>query len=135
MKEFSEIWGLCCFQGSYFFSKKSTKNSIRFWRFFQKINVLRFKMVSNRKLLRNFHEITYTTPNRPFLENFEKIWNFDPQNLPISIFISSLRKKFGSRVLFYESIQPILCSWDPPPPEGSVPPRIALLKNYRNVSL
>ena len=37
----------------------------------QKIYVLRFKMVSNGKILKNLDEITYKNPHRPFSENFE----------------------------------------------------------------
>ena len=66
------------------FLEKSAKNSIHFQRFFQKINVLRFKMVSNGKILKNFDEITHKTPYRLFLElskiskNFE---NLTPKTL------------------------------------------------------
>ena len=53
------------------FLEKSVKNSIHFWKFFQKINVLRFKMVSNGKTLKNFDEISNKTPHWMFFENFE----------------------------------------------------------------
>ena len=75
-KEFSEIWGLCCSMGPYFF-EKSAKNSIHSRIFLQKkINVLRFKIISNGKILKNFDEITYNTSHWPFLENFEKFERF-----------------------------------------------------------
>ena len=65
-KEFSVV----LFYGTQFFSKKSVKNSVHFRKFSQKINVLRLKMVLNGKILKNFDEITYKTPHKPFLEKF-----------------------------------------------------------------
>ena len=44
--------------------------------FLQKINVLRFKIVSNGKILKNFDEITQKTPHRlvfKIFRNFLKI--------------------------------------------------------------
>ena len=55
------------------FLKTSVKNSIHFRKFLLKINVLRFKMVSNDKILKNFDETTHTTPHRLFLEIFENL--------------------------------------------------------------
>ena len=39
-----------------------------FQKFSQKINVLRFKMVLNGRILKSFDEIAHKTPQRPFLE-------------------------------------------------------------------
>ena len=72
-------------------------------------------MVSNKKILKNFDEITYKTPHRPFLENFEKFRKFDPPTPKKSLVIAFLRKKFRPSVLFYGSKKPILCCWDSAP--------------------
>ena len=69
-KEFSEIRDLCCFMGPNFSRKNLSKIWYIFATFFQKINVLRFRMVSNGKVLKNFDEITFKTPHRLFLEKF-----------------------------------------------------------------
>ena len=70
-----EFWE-CVVLLDQFFLEKSVKNSIHFWKFFQKINVLRLKMVSNGKILKNFDEITHKTPLRLFFENFQKFREF-----------------------------------------------------------
>ena len=70
-------FGVWLFYGTQFFSKKSAKSSIHFWTFKKKIYGCRFKMVPNGKILKNFDEIAYKTPHRPFLEtfrNFLKPW-------------------------------------------------------------
>ena len=70
--------GFVLFNGTQFLSKKSDKNSIFFPIFLlQKINVLRFKMVSNGKSLKYFDEISYKIPDRPFLEKFENVEEFE----------------------------------------------------------
>ena len=46
------------------------KNSKNFRKFSQKINVLRFKMVLNGRILMDFDEIAHKTPHRLFLEKF-----------------------------------------------------------------
>ena len=98
---------------------------------FQKIDVLRFKMVSNGKILKNFDEIAYKTPHRLFLENFRKFRkiskifeNLTPKTPQNSLFIAFLRRNFWPSVLFYGSKKPILCCWDPPP-FGSAPKNIS----------
>ena len=70
------------FYGTQFSSKKSVKNSIHFRIFFQKINVLRFKMVSNGKILKNSDEITHKTPHMLFFENFRKFLEIWPPKPP-----------------------------------------------------
>ena len=106
------------------FLKKSAKTSIHLRNFFQKINVLRFKMVSNGKILKNFYEITHKSPHMLHIENFDFFENLTPD--PKSLFIAFLRKKFWPYVLFYRSKKPILCFWSPSPLMGSVLPRIPL---------
>ena len=61
---------------------------------FQKIYVLRFKVVSNEKILKNYENITNKIPHRTFLENIEKFWQFDPQNLLKITFYCIFKKKF-----------------------------------------
>ena len=39
---------------------------------------LRFKMVLNGYILKNFNKITYKTPSLPFLENFDNFENLPP---------------------------------------------------------
>ena len=64
-----EFWG-CVVLWDQIFLEKSPKNSKNFRKFSQKINVLRFKMVLNGRILKNFDEIAHKTPHRPFLEKF-----------------------------------------------------------------
>ena len=127
------------FYGTQFSSKKSVKNSIHFRNFFQKINVLRFKMVSNGKILKNFDEITHKTPHRLFFENFRKFRKFSkifenltPKTPLNSLFIAFLSDKFWSSVLFYRSKKADFVVLGPPPPLGSVPPRISLINIKQN---
>ena len=140
-KEFSVV----LFYGTQFFSKKSVKNSIHFRKFFQKINVLRFKMVSNGKILKNFDEITYKTPHRLFLENFRKIRKFSkifefltPKTPKNSLFIAFLRKKFWPSVLFYGSKKADFVILGPPlrvgPPKNtSIGHELLIFKNVGNI--
>lgn len=65
-KEFSEIWGLCCFVRPNFSRKNLTKKLIHFWKFSQKFNVLSIKRVSNGNVWKDFDEIAHKAPNRPF---------------------------------------------------------------------
>ena len=68
------------------------------------------KLFLNWKTLKNFDEIFYKTPLRPFLENlekFEKLWKFYPQNPQNLQFIAFLRNKFSPGVFFYGSKKPI----------------------------
>ena len=74
-KEFSEIWDLCSLWDPIFLEKICQKID-SFSGIFQKVNVLRFKMVSNGKILKKFDEITYKTSHNPFLKNFKIIENF-----------------------------------------------------------
>ena len=107
------------------FFRKISQNSIHFRNFFQKINVLHFKMVLNGTILKHLDKITHKTPHRLFFENFQKFWKFskfDPQIPQNSLFIAVLRKKFWLNVLFYRSKNPILCCWDPLPRGRSSPP-------------
>ena len=93
------------FYGTKFFSKNRPKIRNIFENFHKKISVLRFKMVSNGKILKNIDEITHKTPHRPFLENRLKILkifeNLTPKTPQNSLFIASLGKKFWPNVLFY----------------------------------
>ena len=57
-REFLENWGLCCSMGPNFFRKFGQKFE-RSSKVFKKINVLRFEMVSNRKILKTLNEITH----------------------------------------------------------------------------
>ena len=75
-----ESWG-CVVLGDQISLEKSVKNSIHFRNFFQKINVLRFKMVSNGKILKNFDEITHKTPHWLFFGNFRKFRKFSKNSL------------------------------------------------------
>ena len=70
-----EFWG-CVVLWDQIFLEKSVKNSIHFRKFFQKINVLRFKMVSNGEIMKNFDEITHKSPHSVFFENFRKFRKF-----------------------------------------------------------
>ena len=98
-KEFSEIWGLCCSMGPNFF-ENFAKNSKNFQKFSQKINVLRFKMVLNGRILMNFDVIAHKTPHRLFFEkfkNFENFWEFDPQTPQKFTFYCSFKKQFSEK--------------------------------------
>ena len=55
-KEFSEIWGLCFLWDPIFLEIICQKFDTFLDFFLQKINVLRFGMVSNGKILKNFNE-------------------------------------------------------------------------------
>ena len=71
-KEYSEIEGLCCFMRLNI-PRKNLQKIRCILGIFQKKYILLFKMVSNGKILKNIDKITYKTPYRPFLENFEKL--------------------------------------------------------------
>lgn len=63
------------------FSRKNLPEIQYIFRFFfSKNNVLRFQMVTNEKILKNFDQFSNKNPNRPISGNLENFWNFDPQN-------------------------------------------------------
>ena len=64
-----EFWE-CVVLWDQIFLEKSPKNSKNFRIFFQKINVLRFKMVLNGRILMNIDEIAHKTPHKLLLEKF-----------------------------------------------------------------
>ena len=66
----TQFWS-CVILWDPIFLEKSAKNSIDFRKIVQKVDVLRLKTVSNRKIMKNFDEIAYITPHRPFLVKFQ----------------------------------------------------------------
>ena len=70
-----EFWG-CVVLWDQIFLEKSPKNSKNFRKFSQKINVLRFKMVLNGRILMNFDVIAHKTPHRLFFGKFKNFENF-----------------------------------------------------------
>ena len=91
------------------FVEKSPKNSKNFRKFFQKNNVLRFKMVLNGRILMNFDKIAHKTPHRLFLEtfqNFENFWEFDPQNPPKFTFYCSFKWQFSEKSQKFSKMAP-----------------------------
>ena len=70
-----EFWE-CVVLWDQIFLEKSPKNSKTFRKFYQKISVLRFKMVLNGKILMNFNVISHKTPHRLFFEKYKNFENF-----------------------------------------------------------
>ena len=103
------------------FLEKSVKNSIHFRKCFQKINVLRFKMVLIGKILKNFDEITHKTPHRLFFGKFSKIFeNLTPK---IHILLHFQERNYG-RVFCSIGKKAGFVLLGPPPP-------IPLVQNLR----
>ena len=119
-KGFSKILGLWGFIGPIFL-KKICQNFEIFSKFFKKFNILSFKMVWHRKILKNFAPIAIKFHSGDFWK-FWKFWilfeNFN-SSPPKILFIGFSRNKFSIGVLFYWSKIRFLMSG---PPRGSILP-------------
>ena len=80
------------FYGTQFFMKKYAKFDTFWDLFLQKINVLRFKIVSNRNISKNYNQITAKTQFKPVFEISKFFKNFTPKTPKIHILLH-LRKR------------------------------------------
>ena len=86
--------GVGGFHGTQCISKKSAKILIDFRNFFQKINVLSFRIALNSTTLKNLHEISFKLHSGHFLTILKvfKIFETWPRN---SVFIAFSRNSFS----------------------------------------